>query len=377
MNVSLDAIRADGWFERTGETVGSFQALCEILGERFFAFSLITGARVTALSVDRREPNKTLVEFQVGGDEAAEAPRMTLDRFRRRLVNALVTEEPSGAQPANETDVEGIQRFIGVRYLLLAPLYGYGLIRLRVDKQHAALLISENGQELEVELAQFQARLRSLVVEELDRVTEPDPEDSGLNLARIPEAEKAFEEGDYWQVVGLLGSWAAPLTLLLRTADGQALDVDTKAMLAQALGFLGLAIAKVGNASQAHDVLRLGVQYAVDTPKAGVAYSRLGQILFRDGRYGEAIGALRRGANLGADPREVWPLLSLAFLERGRLLAALGAVEQGQALGLQDPRLVSVRERVEERLEGFEPWRALVRKGSQRGDAAGSSARPS
>ena len=41
----LDAVRTDGWFERIGEGIGSFQALCEIIGERFFAFSIIVGAR--------------------------------------------------------------------------------------------------------------------------------------------------------------------------------------------------------------------------------------------------------------------------------------------------------------------------------------------
>jgi hypothetical protein len=34
----LEAVRTDGWFERIGEGIGSFQALCEIIGERFFAF---------------------------------------------------------------------------------------------------------------------------------------------------------------------------------------------------------------------------------------------------------------------------------------------------------------------------------------------------
>ncbi len=45
----LDALRTDGWFERIGEGIGSFQALCEIVGERFFAFSIIVGARITAI----------------------------------------------------------------------------------------------------------------------------------------------------------------------------------------------------------------------------------------------------------------------------------------------------------------------------------------
>jgi len=71
----LDAIRTDGWFERIGEGIGSFQALCEIVGERFFAFSIIVGARITALTVDRRNPDLSLVDFVVGvGDNFGGPP---------------------------------------------------------------------------------------------------------------------------------------------------------------------------------------------------------------------------------------------------------------------------------------------------------------
>src|SRR5688572_14491727 len=130
----LDSIRTDGWFERIGESVGSFQALCDILGERFFAFSMITGARITALTVDRRNPENTLVDFVVGGleDDAmrTEPQRLALAEFRRRLVSALIADEPAGPVPKRATDVEALQLHVGVRYLLLAPLYGYSLLEL-------------------------------------------------------------------------------------------------------------------------------------------------------------------------------------------------------------------------------------------------------
>jgi len=77
----LDAVRTDGWFERIGEGIGSFQALCEIVGERFFAFSIIVGARITALTVDRRNPELSLVDFVVGvgdADDGLEPQRLTL-----------------------------------------------------------------------------------------------------------------------------------------------------------------------------------------------------------------------------------------------------------------------------------------------------------
>src|SRR6187402_3625991 len=105
---SLAAVRTDGWFERIGETIGSFQALCDILGARFFAFAMITGARITALTVDRRVPDNTVVDFAVGEEDEAsgETQSVTLAEFRRRLVAALVQEEVALPAPTRESDVE-------------------------------------------------------------------------------------------------------------------------------------------------------------------------------------------------------------------------------------------------------------------------------
>src|SRR5215813_10321648 len=170
----LDAVRTDGWFERIGEGIGSFQALCEIVGDRFFAFSIIVGARITALTVDRRSPDQTLVDFVVGvgeNDGDLDPQRLTLADFRRRLVGALLVEEDRDAPPpARETDVEAIQLFIGVRYLLLAPLYGYSLRKLVLLGSHGDLVVSHDGEEETFELDTFRMRIRALVREELDRV---------------------------------------------------------------------------------------------------------------------------------------------------------------------------------------------------------------
>src|ERR1700760_2880750 len=120
----LEALRTDGWFERIGEGIGSFQALCEIIGERFFAFSIIVGARITALTVDRRNPDLSLVDFVVGvrdNEEGLDPQRLTLADFRRRLVGALLVEDDRDVKaPTRETDTEAIQLYIGVRFLPLA-----------------------------------------------------------------------------------------------------------------------------------------------------------------------------------------------------------------------------------------------------------------
>src|SRR5688572_21217414 len=190
--VSLQAIRTDGWFERIGEGIGSFQALCDIVGARFFAFAMITGARITSLTVDRRLPDNTLVEFAVGADEeagiAGEPQRLTLSEFRQRLVNALVLDEPHGPPPTRATDTEAVQLHIGVRYLLLAPLYGYALHELRLGPDGSKMVLLHDGLEEVYPLPAFRARIRTHVREELERVRRPAAR-SAIDLGRVTEAE--------------------------------------------------------------------------------------------------------------------------------------------------------------------------------------------
>src|SRR5690606_2855542 len=231
MKLSLEPIRTDGWFERIGERVGSFQALCEILGERFFAFSLITGARVTALTVDRRNPDESLVDFEVSGAEVGaeqREQRLTLQRFRQRLVSALLAEETYGPVPERDTDVEAIQAHIGVRYLLLAPLYGFSLTELETTDEDSIIRVGTDGDINEFDLDDFRHGLRALVLEELDRVRDAQDSRSSIDLATLPEAQAAAERKDFAKVVELLGTWAMPLTFLLRTPDGQGLNAETR-----------------------------------------------------------------------------------------------------------------------------------------------------
>jgi hypothetical protein len=219
----LDAVRTDGWFERIGEGIGSFQALCEIVGERFFAFSIIVGARITALTVDRRNPDLSLVDFVVGLGESEndlEPQRLTLADFRRRLVGALLVEDDKPAPaPVRETEIEVIQFFIGVRYLLLSPLYGYSLRRLVIDDDGPRLVVLHDGLEEQHDLDTFRFRIRALVREELERVAAGSR--SAIDLSKVTEAEAAAMREEWTKVVSLLGSWPAPLAIFLRTPEGR------------------------------------------------------------------------------------------------------------------------------------------------------------
>jgi hypothetical protein len=333
----LEAVRTDGWFERIGEGIGSFQALCEIIGERFFAFSIIVGARITALTVDRRNPELSLVDFVVGAgdaDEALEPQRLTLADFRRRLVGALLVDDDKPAPPpTRETEVEVTQLFIGVRYLLLAPLYGYSLRRLVIGASGPPeLVVLRDGVEETHDLDAFRFRLRAVVREELDRATTGSR--SAIDLSKVTEAEAASLRSEWTKVVQLLGTWPAPLAIFLRTPEGQMLTPDARGLIAKGLGLLGSACVHLGEIEQAEEVFRIGIQYAQEGVAAAELFRRLGEALLQSDRAGEAIGPLRRALAFGGSPAEVMPPLARAFLRRKKWVAAYACLRDALEAGV-------------------------------------------
>jgi hypothetical protein len=362
---SLDAIRADGWFERVGQTVNSFQALCEIVGERFLAFSMITGARITALTVDRQKPQDTLVDFVRTDESESDVHRVTLAEFRRSLVQALVGDDPVYPEPSQTDDAETIQRYIGVTFLLLAPLYGYTLMQLDITAGKGELLLVHEGVQHRRDLAQFRQQMRAHVRRELEQVAKPPRTRGGIDVAAYEEAKRAANEGAHLRVVELLGGWPAPLTVFLRTLEGQSLNQKARSMIAQALGILGTSHSELGDAVKGEEVLRLAIQYASDSDVAGDVYARLGATLFGEQRFGEAIGVLRRAANLGATGDTLWSSLSQALLHRGRVLAAYAAALEGVRQGAGRENLLKVEQEAQARFgEAFASLRGVVNPGS-------------
>jgi len=365
----LDALRTDGWFERIGEGIGSFQALCEIVGERFFAFSIIVGARITALTIDRRSPDQTLVDFVVGSAEAdgdLEPQRLTLADFRRRLVGALLVEEEKQAPtPERDTDIEAIQLYIGVRYLLLAPLYGYSLVTLTLegeDKKKGAepeITVLHDGVEEKHDLDAFRLRIRAHVREELDRVTTGAR--SAIDLSKVADAEACALRKEWPKVIALLGTWPAPLAIFLRTPEGQMLAPEARALIAKGLGLLGSACVHVGEIEQAEEVFRIGIQYAQEGMAAAELFRRLGEALLMNDRPGEAIGPLRRALAFGGLPQEVLPPLARAFIQRGRYVAAFACLKDALAAGAPEKDLAEDIRIVETKLgPALTAWKAKL-----------------
>lgn len=359
----LDALRTDGWFERIGEGIGSFQALCEIVGERFFAFSIIVGARITALTIDRRSPDQTLVDFVVGSAEAEgdlEPQRLTLADFRRRLVGALlVEEEKQTPPPERDTDVEAIQLYIGVRYLLLAPLYGYSLVSLQMQSDGAELSVLHDGVEEKYDLDAFRLRIRSHVREELDRVATGAR--SAIDLSKVAEAEACALRKEWPKVIALLGTWPAPLAIFLRTPEGQMLAPEARALIAKGLGLLGSACVHLGEIEQAEEVFRIGIQYAQEGMAAAELFRRLGEALLINERPGEAIGPLRRALAFGGLPQEVLPPLARALWKRGRYVAAFACLKDALAAGAPEKELADDIREVETKLgPALTAWKAMM-----------------
>ncbi len=356
--ISLKGVQTDGWFERIGETIGSFQALCDIIGDKFFAFAMITGARITALTVDRRIPDNTVVDFTVGeeGEPGAEVQSVTLAEFRQRLVAALVQEEPIAPLPKSAQDLEGLQQHVGVRYLLLAPLFGYALRQLRVDDNGSQIDLVHDGQEESYGLSAFRARLRTHVRQEHERVSRR-KNDGAIDLGKVSEAEDASQASDWHRVIELLGSWPAPLAIFLRTPEGQALAPDARASVARGLSLLGSACAELSEFDKGEEILRLAVQYTTEGAAAGEVYYRLGLALLAHGRPGEAIGPLRRALALENSLGPAWVALGSAFLERNRNMAALGAALAGLERGVPHEVLWPIQSEAAKRLgPGYKAW---------------------
>jgi hypothetical protein len=364
----LESVRTDGWFERIGDGIGSFQALCEIIGERFFAFSIIVGARVAALTVDRRNPELSLVDFVVGaadGPEGAAPQRLALADFRRRLVGALLVEDGKPApEPTRQTEIEGIQLYIGVRYLLLAPLYGYSLLRLLFDNDEGAqLVVLHDGVEENHALDAFRFRIRALVREELERVASGAR--AAIDLSKVAEAETAAIAGQWSHVVQLLGSWPAPLAIFLRTPEGQLLAPDARALIAKGLGLLGSACVSLGEIEQAEEVLRIGIQYAHEGVAAADLFRRLGEALLNSKRPGEAIAPLRRALAFGGSQAEVMPPLGRAFLERKKWVAACACMRAALAAGVPERDIADELRRIEGELGvPLTRWKAKIAQGT-------------
>lgn len=332
--IDLSAIRADGWLEDLGDETPEFDQLCAVVGRRFVGFSFITGVRIAAIAYDPQAPHTSLVDFVVGESDAQE--RLTLADFRERLGAALLSAtDPMTELPASPSPDE-LRTFVGRRYLLLAALFGIRLDAIELGRE-PMLHIDLGGTTESITVSGLRDVLHNAIRSELTRARPNQP--FSIDFKKIPQAEAANARGDFHEAIALLGAWPGPLSMFLRTPQGQALGANERSKLVRALGALGEAYLRTRQMDWAEDVLRLGIQFGQDLPAAAVLFSALGRVRVETDRPGEAIGLLRRALALGASKAVVLPELARCFLARNRAVAAAACLDQSRAAGA-DPELL-------------------------------------
>jgi len=339
--IDLSDVRADGWLEELGEDIPEFDQLCSVIGRRFVGFSFIAGVRISSIAYDPQAPHTSLVDFTVGDADAPE--RLTLADFRERLGAALLTaSEPASPLPAHPGP-EDLRAFIGRRYLLLSALFGIHIDAVELGRE-PMLRIELGGTNETITLSGLRDVLHNAIRSELTRARPNQP--FSIDFKKIPLAEAANARGEHHEAIALLGAWPGPLSMFLRTPQGQALGSTERSKLVRALGALGEAYLRTKQLDWAEDVLRLGIQFGQELPASAALFGALGQVRVESDRPGEAIGLLRRALALGGSKAVVLPSLARCYIERNRFVAAAVCLEQARASGADPAALEPLETRV-------------------------------
>jgi tetratricopeptide (TPR) repeat protein len=350
----LSDARPDRWFEEVLEQSKDFEKACGIIGRSTLGLALIAGARILSLTGNPREEQLTSVEFSIGEDPTVR--QVPLSEFREMIGRLLLTPLESWSL-SEDPDVEALQAHIGGRYLLEASLFQVEPLELRHDLGLSELTLEFNELSHVLALEDFRDVLDERVRSELglDR-----QEANAIDLAVVDEAEEANAHGNWGATVAMLTPWLTSISMLLRTGDADSLSEEVHGRLSESLDLLGTAYAKMGELDAANEVLRLGIQWAGESGKAGDLFLALGQASVLSEKHGEAIGLLRRAIRLGAEERDALPLLAQSLSARDQTLAAIVCNERARELGADpedlNPLATELEARLGEAWPRFEAW---------------------
>ncbi|MBW2276130.1 MAG: hypothetical protein JRF63_01485 [Deltaproteobacteria bacterium] len=347
---NLRDVRADGWFEHLGEQIANFQTVCEVMGDRFLAYSMILDIQIHSLATDPKLPANTTVEFSVADDSLQ---TLTLGEYRVRVVQAIMQQELPLPPTTLPLSPEAAVDLLGQPLVLLAPLFGLSLKQLvlaSTDPDQPRVLvgfISEHGFSF-MELQDFDTFVKQKVRRDLAG-TQQEP--FRLDLSVVEHARAAAARGDHDEVIAILESWPGLLVTLQRTPVLHQLDDAQLALIAEALEILGNAFRHRKRTTWAEELYRLGLVFVREGVHAGRLFFRLGELLTEDERYGEAIGHLRRAQVLGVEEREVFPVLGRAFLRRQKIVPAAALLETAVARGADSRDLTEDLAQIRQELE--------------------------
>ena len=327
----LDGVRADGWFDRVLSGVPALGRLCAGVGEALVALSLVAGYRIVSASVDRNTSAVSELQWVrdvPGGEEEAGAG--SPDELRDAVIAALMEDEESPTL-RGRVDDDALRAIVGMRTILLAPLFGIDMRAVTVGEAGTLLALGADDGEVEVPLPEVRKFLRARVIEVLRAAR---PRAVTVDLAQLDAVCEAGAEGRDDEVLAVMAPQFGALVAYLRTPDGAAMGPEGRAVVARALATLGRSLMRIDRAEESGDAFRLAAQYAQDGPAAAEVYQSLGEALSVLGRPAEAIGPLRRAMALDPALRPaLLPMLTRCYLATGRAVAAAGLVEEMRAAG--------------------------------------------
>jgi hypothetical protein len=349
----LAAARPEGWFDEVLKQSPDFERACQIIGRSTLGLALIAGARIASLTPSATSQSETIVEFSIGPDD--ETHQVSLPEFRDIVAQYLSMPIQSVGLP-EEPEVESLQAHIGGRYMLAASLFQVKPLELRHELGLSEVALEFNGVRHVLSLEDFREVIDERVRAELG-LGEAGNE-VAIDLALVDQAERANENGEWGTTIALLAPWLNPISMLMRTGEAEELADEVRGRLSHGLDLLGTAFANAGDLNAANEVLRLGVQWAGESSKAGDLFFALGRASIQSGKHGEAIGLLRRAIGLGVDPKLVTPMLAESLHAREQTLAAMVCLEEAKSLGADE----SITSPLEAKLTAHlaDTWQALT-----------------
>jgi tetratricopeptide (TPR) repeat protein len=350
----LSSSRPDGWFDEVLKQSKDFERACEIIGRTTLGLALVAGARVLSLTANPHSEDLTTVEFGIGQDPTVR--QLPLSEFRETIAERLLTPLQNQVLPENP-DAEALQAHIGGRYMLAASLFHVEALELKHELGISEITLEFNELRHVLSLEDFRDVLDERVRSELGIGRQ---DDAAIDLALVAEAEEANTHGNWGATIAMLNPWLTPISMLLRTGEAESLSEDVHGRLSTSLELLSAAYAKMGELDAANEVLRLGVQWAGESGKAGSLFLTLGRASVEGEKHGEAIGLLRRAIRLGADERDALPLLAQSLAARDQNLAAMVCAERAYALGADVGQVKKVKAELDTRLgeawPRFQAW---------------------
>jgi len=321
--IDMESYLVEDWFESMVKNIEGFDEVCDLVGYRFVAFAMIAGINMKAVNHNPEFPSESTVEFTIGSDENIN--EMSMEEFRKTLLLSILS--PDNDQPGSLSQPpsrEEITKLLGVRYFLLSPIYNLKLRRLYVLDASLGfggyvVELDKDGKINEWAIPLFRENLRKMVSQEEIKEKEPVGRFTPQSIAL---AEKSLEAGNPTAALEHLRDWILFVRNYRITGGIAQLLHEPDAHFERSLLLTGRAYRLLKRNRISEDIFRFSIQLLPTAKKKPIFLYELALIMIAEGRYGEAIGPLRKAQKLGIPKSLIYPHLGRSFLECDRTVAA-------------------------------------------------------